>query len=53
MIAIIPLVDFFGDQIGCEHLFKRATLLLKAWCLYESPKYAEKPIIGGEGGLTR
>jgi hypothetical protein len=42
-----------GEAAAAACLFKRSLLLIKAWCLYESPKYADKPVLGAvDGGLA-
>ena len=39
------LVEEFNQLVGSDNLFKRSILLIKAWLLYEAPRYVQGTVI--------
>jgi hypothetical protein len=40
------IFEDISKVVGRENLFKRALVLVKAWCLYELPRYLKLPLNG-------
>lgn len=47
-LATLTFLEEVDAIIGCNHLFKRSVLLVKAWCLHESPKYVGFAVLGSK-----
>eukprot|EP01038_Epipyxis_sp_PR26KG_P004838 gene4838-6782_t len=53
--ALISLIflEEVDRVIGCNHLFKRSLLLIKAWCMHDSFSHCQSktPILGAKAGM--
>lgn len=45
-MAVSLLMESADRHFGKDHLFKKSVLLVKAWCVHESPKYNGQVVLG-------
>jgi hypothetical protein len=50
-ISAAAFLEEVDRCIGCNHIFKRSVILIKAWCNYESSSYCRPSLLGSAASM--